>query len=726
MGRHHPLIAHSSQKPGRPHQALDEHLHRVAELASTFAGAFGAGAWGRAAGSLHDIGKATETFQAYLLGARRSGGDHKSAGALQAFRDLGEGLSAPVALAVAGHHSGLPDWQELRSRLAEPELAQSLEEIRSRMRLPEINSGSLTPPAQALPSARTPDAKAEAKRGLELWTRMLYSCLVDADYLDTEAYLSPGLARERGDYPDVADLERRLDGYLDALSGEAPGTPVNAMRAQVLRACRDASRLAPGFFSLTVPTGGGKTYSALAFAFGQALGHGLRRVISVVPYTSIIEQTANAYRNALGNEAVVEHHSNLDPDEEDTRHRLASENWDAPVIATTSVQFLESLFARKPSRCRKLHNIPGSVVIFDEAQTLPPELLAPILEVLKELVANYGCSVVFCTATQPALHKRESLPCGLEGIREIVPDPGRTFRELPARVKVKWPRSIEAVTSWETLAKRVSRAGSALVVVHRRDDAVRLTRLLPDDTYHLSARMCAAHRSDVLHEIKRRLRCDETCRVVSTQLVEAGVDIDFPAVFRALGGLDSLAQAAGRCNREGRLDGQGRFEVFVAESSPPRGTPRLGFEVACTMLESGRPDLDDPAVYLDYFRRFYMGTEADGKGVNACRTQLRYRETAERFRIIESGGRAVVVHYGEANGLLEAHLRQPSRASHRKLQRSIVDLYPHELAALQTASALVESDGILSLGPQFMKLYDDRFGLLLDCEAFASPEDLVS
>ena len=305
------------------------------------------------------------------------------------------------------------------------------------------------------------------------------------------------------------------------------------MRARVLADCRAAAGLAPGAFTLTVPTGGGKTLASLSFALGHAIEHGLRRVIVVIPYTSIIEQTAGTFRNVLGEDAVIEHHSNLDPDTEKYRNRLASENWDAPLVVTTSVQFLESLYANRPSRCRKLHRIAESVVVCDEVQTFPAKLLRPIESALAQLITRYRTTIVLCTATKPALRLPEP--------REIVTDVPREFASVSGRCDVLLPSSDEPVT-WEGLAEELRRHESVLAIVHRRADAEALARLVGDDCLHLSARMCGAHRSAVLAEVKAQLNYGRPCRLVSTQLVEAGVDVDFPEVYRAMAGADSLAQ----------------------------------------------------------------------------------------------------------------------------------------------------------------------------------------
>jgi CRISPR-associated endonuclease/helicase Cas3 len=420
---------------------------------------------------------------------------------------------------------------------------------------------------------------------------MVFSCLVDADYLATEQFMAPEQAALRpSGQPSISELRDRADSYIDRLAHEAdqarPGAAVNAHRARVLSACREAARLEPGFFTLTVPTGGGKTLSSLAFALRHAESHGLNRVITAIPFTSIIEQNAAHIRAALGDlngKLVLEHHSNLDPQQEKAQtqqNRLAAENWDAPVVVTTNVQLLESLFACRTGRCRKLHRIAHSVIVLDEAQALPPGLLAPTLAALRELVRNYGCTIVLCTATQPALEKRANFPIGIDQPRPIIPHGHREelFKGLK-RVEVEQAGTL----SDDQLVDRLASEDQVLCIVNTRPHAAELftslcERLGETNTVerqglevpavgsclHLSANMCPRHRSAVLRLIRRRLETGRPCRVISTQLVEAGVDVDFPVVYRATAGLDAIAQAAGRCNNI-----RGRVWACTALSSHP-------------------------------------------------------------------------------------------------------------------------------------------------------------
>jgi len=707
-----------------PHD-LAEHLLETSRRASSFAEEFGAGEWGRLAGLWHDLGKYQQAFQDKLHGEQRTV-EHSIVGALLA-ADKGLVAALPLVFAIAGHHGGLPNLEAdqihgspLQTRLRTH--GELLSAVRS-----AIPSELASIKLPVLPPAlRAADINATRRR-LEFFTRMLFSCLVDADFLDTEEFFQPG-RRAVQVFDAIGALRRRLDAAIATVAARAADSPINAARREILAACRSAVANPQGMFSLTVPTGGGKTLSAMAFAIAHAELHLLTRVICVIPYTSIIEQNAAVYREALGMDNVVEHHSNLDPNEESSRSALASENWDAPVIVTTTVQFFESLLANRTSRCRKLHNIVRSVIVLDEVQSLPVELLAPILDVLQELVARYGCSVVLATATPPALRRRDALPIGIENIREIVPNPSALAQRL-RRVRIAWPKHDSPPIDWPHLADQVARHEQVLAVVHRRADARELACLLPaEGTYHLSALMCPRHRLDVIARVHQALESGQTCRLVSTQLIEAGVDLDFPVVFRALAGLDSVVQAAGRCNREGhsRL---GTVHVFLAPSAPPQGTLRIAFETARGMLIDRADDLDptDPAVMEDYFRRLYHKLEPDRRGIQAQRAELNFANTADLFHMIEDGySTPVVVPYGEAAERIAAARSAPSRKTFRALQPFTVSVHPQDITRLQEAGALDPlndpADSALVLTEPFSHLYDERFGLCVLEKPTSRPE----
>lgn len=411
----------------------------------------------------------------------------------------------------------------------------------------------------------------------------------------------------------LKELLDRFNSYMETITKDAlekADTPVNRARQRVLADCRSASKLEPGFFSLTVPTGGGKTLSSMAFALEHAVRFGKERVIYVIPYTSIIEQNADVFRKAVGDEYIIEHHSNLDENDSTPKARLAAENWDAPIIVTTSVQFFESLFAAKPSRCRKLHNIVNSVIVLDEAQLVPTEYLEPILATMKLLCEHYNVTFVLCTATQPAFETQDDYPQfpGLPkgSVREIIQDVPGLYREL-RRVEVL-PIDTKTVWTWQEIAEKLKSFDKVLCVVSDRKSCRELHALMPKGTYHLSALMCAQHRSDCIADIKEKLKTTEPVRVISTQLVEAGVDIDFPVVYRAMAGLDSIAQTAGRCNREGKLKtngGLGRVVVFTPQRKAPAGILRKATETTARLLDSGLKDPISHEAFGPYFSELY-------------------------------------------------------------------------------------------------------------------------
>lgn len=756
------FLAHIRNDSGRliAHR-LEDHLVDASKLAADFAAEFGAAPWAALAGIWHDLGKYREGFQRYIrqcgdpdahIEGRVAGPEktHSAAGALWAQQYLAEvdKRSGPVvarvlAYLIAGHHAGLDNWfGGLHERFSRED---TLREGRDAL-------ATTIPPAILKPSAGLPDLnaiRADQKDNIPgrfaLWVRMLFSCLVDADFLDTERFMSQGKAESRNGFMPIGKLEKCLAERLALMAqevaarGEA-GSLVNRKRAEVLRACLAKAECPPGVFSLTVPTGGGKTLSSLAFALRHAVRHGKRRVIYAIPYTSIIEQTAGIFRSIFGDENVIEHHSNVEVDDkqETARSRLACENWDAPLIVTTNVQLLESLFASRTSRCRKLHNLVGSVIVLDEAQLLPVPYLQPVVDVLRLLVKDYGVTLVLCTATQPTLESRNGFDQArqLRGfaageIREIVDDVAGLYGALE-RVRVHLPADLKAPNNWEQLAPQIAGHDAVLAVVGRRADARELyTRVKAEERtglWHLSGLMCAQHRSDTIADIKQALvaRRQELAagqnpapiRVISTQLVEAGVDIDFPVVYRALAGLDSIAQAAGRCNREGRLD-KGQVHVFVPPKSAPPGLLRMAEQATRILWEALPPEADPMGVerFADFFRRLYGDADLDAKDVcNLLRVgqigDVNFRTAAERFRLIdEAEGATVFVRYkrdenDKAIDELLGKLKKegPQRWLLRKLQRYGVSIYQRDLQRLEGLGDIVP------LGGDFPGLYVQSFG----------------
>lgn len=726
------MIAHVAED-GRVH-GLEEHLRETARRAGAFASEFGCREWGELTGLWHDLGKYSEEFQTYIRAVNnpdahinQRGGDHSTAGALHALRQLGS-FGQICTYPIAGHHAGLPDWQEggpasLALRL------QAIERLEKAL-VSGIPDDILN---RSLPKARPKAAGTELSRSF--WLRMLFSCVVDADFLDTEAFFNPEKTQQRGDYPSMDVLFSKFNEFMAQKAAQVTDTPVNRIRADILHQCITKAQSPSGLFTLTVPTGGGKTLSSMAFALHHAVKYGKRRIIHVIPYTSIIEQTADQFRQIFA-DAVVEHHSNLDVEDENrdsARSRLACENWDAPVIVTTSVQFFESLFASRTSRCRKLHNLVNSVVVLDEVQLLPPDFLKPILEVLTELQQNYGMTIVLSTATQPALAPHKTIDYdfkGLSGMTEIMDDPASLFAQLK-RTEVSIIGSLQQAQSWESLSSDLQQHDSVLCIVNRRDDARDLWELMPEGTFHLSALMCGAHRSRQIDLIKSRLKDGKPTRVVSTQLVEAGVDLDFPVVYRAAAGLDSIAQAAGRCNREG-LQEKGLVYVFAPPSKIPAGHLRQAAEIGMRLLGVDGDKALAPKGFIAFFREFYWmrGDRLDREKIldllrNDAQLHFSFREAAKRFKLIDEAAQApVIVRYDndELLGLLER--QGPERWLLRKLQRYVVNL-PRRLHGQLLASGAIREvhPGLYLQGHG--ALYDQNLGFCPDKSLVYAPDELM-
>lgn len=733
--------------------ALIEHLSDTSLGGGKFADFFGARVWAEAAGRWHDLGKFRPGFQRKL---RAEGGvdahienvgvrvTHSTAGAIHAVQVLGKGHGYALAFLITGHHAGLPDM-----RPSDGGAGSLLERLSGDIGKTEFREAMAEkiPPEILLKPEHLP-APLGGNEGFALWIRMLFSCLVDADFLDTEEFFDTSRTNARGGYPDLATIKHQLDAWLaEKTRSAADGgmSSVNVLRSQVLAQCRSKGsdpKLKPGFFSLTVPTGGGKTLSSLAFALEHAIAHGRRRVIYAIPFTSIIEQTAQVFREALaglGEEVVIEHHSNLDVHEGSENHasRLASENWDAPLIVTTNVQLFESLHASRTSRCRKLHNLAGSVIVLDEAQQLPREFLAPVLRVLKLLVEHYGVSIVFCTATQPALQPRHDAfgRMLLDGVPEdrvhsIINDPTPLFDAM-RRVDVKFPSDLKTSTPWDDVAAEIASHECVLAIVNTRRHAHDLAAMLPTEgTEHLSALMCAQHRSDVIARIRKRLeeraagQDSAPLRVISTQLIEAGVDLDFPVVYRALAGLDAIAQAAGRCNREGRLSGRGKVQVFVPEGRIPPGLMGQGAEATRELASLGL--LDDPLApetFRAYFDRYYaretFGFDKQNILEMLSHQRLAFRTAAEAFRLIDDAGETIVVPYrqpGQEESPVEMWLNtlraDPAATwARRKLQRFTVTVPQGVFERLLAQGDVEERAGLWVALPS--RYDDERYGLRL-------------
>ena len=758
-----PYYAHSAQDelsnllPYEHWQTLQSHASNVGNLAAAFAQVFGADEIARYTGQLHDLGKYSLPFQKRLKGEVKSV-DHSTAGAKIAVERWGNAIGKLMAFCIAGHHVGLANGNgegDNRSTLKQRLVLQFGEDI------PTLDN--LWQQEIKLPqNLSAPPLKADAHHpffSYAFFTRMLYSCLVDADYLDTEAFYSnlENNAVERGGYPDLNALQHNFNQFINAFrrriaqaseqtEAEKRNATLNRLRSEILDHAVEQAAQAQGLFTLTVPTGGGKTFTSMAFALEHAKQHGMRRVIYVIPFTSIIEQNAAEFRKAfgeLGEQAVLEHHSTFDDGKlqnEATKDklRLASENWDALIVVTTAVQFFESLFADRSSRCRKLHNIAGSVIILDEAQMLPLNLLLPIMQAIKELAQNYRCSVVMCTATQPAVQAENGFYRGFENVREIAPKPTALFDKL-RRTTVQ---HIGTQTDADLLAKLGEHPQMLVIVNNRRharslyDQAKHL-----DGTFHLTTLMCAKHRSQKLDEIRGRLKNGEPCRVIATSLIEAGVDVDFPLVMRAEAGLDSVAQAAGRCNREGKRPSENSFVWIFAPEDKWKALPELATQAAVMRLtaDSFSDDLLSTQAVAAYFKDLYdqKGKELDYKQIlqmhhNAGQSlDFPFQTIADKFRMIESHMQSLIIPFDvDAENLISSlHHADHIGGLLRKLQPYTVQIPEKALVALYKAGR-IKPINEKNFGKQFytligLDLYDEVAGLSWENTEFLKRESLV-
>lgn len=732
-------------------ESMEKHETQVAQLCEAFLHRINPDLrlWGSLLGQWHDLGKYSNEFQTYLYAANErladlpdihraevSGKiDHSTAAAQWAVKSFGK-IGQLLAYVFAGHHAGLPDWDDGCSQSGLRQRLKKQIHDWSANAPPELTEIAFPPmPVFAKPS----DHEIAAFR-VSFFIRMIFSALVDADYLATESFMSPDrLAQRPLSSMSMETLAASLEDEIVRLQSGANPTAVNTIRRSVSEQCLSKSTLPPGFFSLSVPTGGGKTIASLRFALHHAAKYQRDRVIFGVPFTSIIEQNAKVYQDLfsnLGENIVLEHHSNLDSETETTTNRLQAENWDAPIVVTTNVQFFESLFACRTSRCRKLHRIANSVIILDEAQTLPIELLKPTMFVLRELVESFGCTVILCSATQPALDWRDDFDIGLKDIRPIIEDLSALHASL-LRTKVKQAGKLDD----DELADRLADMDQVLCIVNTRPHASRLFDRLGEASgcFHLSTRMCAAHRLECLTSIRQRLKSKETCRVVSTQLIEAGVDVDFPSVYRASCGLDSLAQAAGRCNREGLLE-SGEVVWFNATDPPPPGFLRQSADSAAELLDK-HDDLLSPAAIKAYFELHYWKKSSTWDQQNVLGAigkqpsdlQFNFREVADRYRFIRENSESILIPYQtkkehELGETLVDQLEDPyasiDRTAWRRLQRYTVQVREHEFAKLAAVGAVQKRhERWVLIQPH---LYDSKLGLRIEhADGVLPVEDLM-
>ena len=720
-------------------QLLSTHLCNVAEWAELFAAPFGLADEACLAGLLHDLGKYGKRFQQRLEDPSVRRINHWAHGAFAAWQ-----LSRIVSFTVDGHHTGMPAARRDDDRLRC--LRNTLKDFKSgtgtntRTNITESYETLLERLRRDGQTISTISRKERFDFACALRTRMLFSCLVDADFLDTENHFDAERAKSRS-VPSLAE-EKAFEAVMKFLHGLSTDGQVNQVRQQLLTDCLAAAEMQPGLFCLTAPTGSGKTLASLAFALKHCCRHNaslpatshdrFRRVIVVIPFTSIIEQTAKVFRDlfepVFGPDYVLEHHStvawgelgtDLGRDAENNRirkARLAAENWASPLVVTTSVQFFESLFAHRPFRCRKLHNIARSVVIFDEVQTLPPRLVPSLLSAVNCLTRDYGVTAVFCTATQPAFGTAATAIRGGWSPQEISSRP-EVMAETLKRTTITMLSAKDSPAKWNDLATEIRKHKRVLCVVNTRAQAAELFQLLPEvGRFHLSAAMCAAHRSDKLAVIRQRLDEDKTCRLISTQLIEAGVDVDFPIAYRALGPLDSIIQTAGRCNREGHLPEPGPVTVF----NPPSGGMPLGAyktatqETASFLDEFPDVPLHQPETYRSYFARLYstLGPESANEDPAYHASEgFDFPAAAKACQLIGDETRSVLVPYGHGRELIETIRHQQHLTSDlaRRCQRFIINLYESDF---QKACATGVITPLLKDESMFVwsSRYDDQLG----------------
>lgn len=704
------LLAHGATDEHPEGQSIEAHLKGTGDLAETFAAEFGAAANGKLCGLAHDIGKYSDEFQLRLRGGKKV--DHATAGAIECFKIK----AAFEAVCVIGHHSGLPNVGHKDADTTESQTFFGRKLRAEQGGIPDYRknwNGHI-----ALPQ----DYFRPSGRGFAtaFYIRMLYSCLVDADYIDTETFMNGDAGR--GNYEPLSALCDKLTAYISKWNN--PTREIDILRQKILNSCIEKASAPRGIFSLTVPTGGGKTVASMAFALNHAVANSMKRIIYVIPYTSIIEQNAKVFRDILGQENVVEHHSQVshelseDADELEYRSALATENWDAPVIVTTAVQFFESLYANRSSKCRKLHNIANSVIIFDEAQMIPSNNLRPCVAAIAELVRAYNATAVLCTATQPAIDEMLLEYSKKESVVELCPDVDGMFEKFRRTSFEK-----EGRLTTDELVSRLESQQQVLCIVNTRKFAQEVYEALPSEgRFHLSTLMCPVHRKQKLDEIRERLKSGKTCRVVSTSLIEAGVDVDFPRVFREMAGLDSILQAAGRCNREGKRSAESSIvTVFESENKVNKLIAVNRDAAEETVRDWTQPNTTSTIErYFKAYRDFLRNDDKSGvmtaseKGISGC--GLPFEWIAKEFKLIDQNTFTVYISVGEGKELI-SRLREGerSRELYRKAGMYSVSIYENHFNALINAGA-AEPFGEDAAFLTDCSLYSDEKGLSTDVD----------
>ncbi len=735
------MIAHvkETNKKGREFQSLHNHLIETAKLSATFCESFGLEKLARIIGLVHDMGKASKAFQKRIKNITftdyiKTGNkvDHATAGA-QFLYEKYDKFGLLLSYIVAGHHGGLPDGTGESNSTLSARLKKKIDDYSIITDWIEEILPKNIEAADFLP-------KGAKKIKIYFVIKILYSILTDADFLDTESFMSPENFNKRIVKNSLFEIEKHFVKYMNNMIDKSEKTPVNTERKNILQQCLNAAEKMPGIFSLTVPTGGGKTLSSMAFALKHAVKYNKNRIIYVIPYTSIIEQNAMIFNNIfndLNPNIVLEHHSNVSEEKETIFNRLASQNWDAPIIVTTNVQFFESFYNNRSSANRKLHNIAESVIIFDEAHLIPSEFLESSLLVINELVKNFGCSAVICTATQPILNRKDYFNEYLENVREIISDTRELYNKLK-RVKTVYEKREQTT---DEIANRLSKLKQSLAIVNTRKDA----RLLAEQTaekvshnniYHLSTLMVPQHRNIVLDEIRKNLKKNDNCIVISTQLIEAGVDVDFPTVFRAIAGLDSVAQAAGRCNREGRLS-FGEVIVFNTENQPPPGHLRRAADSGKLTMNFFSEDLLNIDAITKYFEMFYgnekLAHSFDKKEIisliGKSPDTIPFKEISRRFKLISQNTFSLIIPYDENGMALIEELKTyrykfVPREIRQALYRYTIQLYENEFIKLANViENLFEDNQFFIL--KNLDIYDKFVGLKPENPEFLEIESII-
>lgn len=685
-------------------QEVKEHLLGTAKRAKEFASGFNCESAAFLCGLLHDIGKYSDAFQKRIRNPLPSNRvDHSTAGAVEIQKM--DGNYVALGMAVAGHHSGLLDGGNSTTAVSDDgtyfgRCRKALEDYSSWKKDLQSEVSDICP--EPLPVYCK-----ENRFSMSFFIRMIFSCLVDADYLDTEAFMNRGQVK-RGGYDSLETLLHRFEEFVSKwLGSEVTGTGTKAVlcrhRNKILRECMENGReYSRGLYTLTVPTGGGKTTASMGFALEHACNHGLRRIIYVIPYTSVIDQNAAVFEDIFGQENVLEHHSgvlydvNEDEGEEgDYKKALATENWDAPIVVTTAVQFFESLYGNRSAKCRKLHNITNSVIIFDEAQTLPISYLEPCVAAMAQLVRNYNSTVVLCTATQPALEERFQTYLPGYNIQEICGG----IKELFVFFKRNIIKNIGSLSVGE-LEEKLHSQEQVLCIVNRRKTAQELYRNLEgEEVFCLTTLLCPVDRKAKFAEIREGLHTGKSCRVIATSLLEAGVDLDFPQVYRQEAGLDSLIQAAGRCNREGKRPLE---EQMVYSFRLEGEESKYAAQSIAALRETWRrfKEIDEPeaiSFYFQYFRSLIGKENLDQKDIMKAwekgidGSYFPFATISEKFHLIEEVTRTVYIPLEEASDLMQQVERGVAdRSTYRKLGQYSVNVYQNHFEELWKAGCLEE------------------------------------